>query len=107
VPLGTPPLAGPGAIAAVMVFMHEASTASERVGAALGLVGVLVVLWLTLRFVGLVWRLLGQAGIELVTRISGLLLTAIAVKPRPTRSANSLGRRLMVLRRRTSPLGCS
>jgi hypothetical protein len=38
------------------------------------------VLWLTLRFTGMVGRLLDQAGIELVTRISGLLLTAIAVQ---------------------------
>jgi multiple antibiotic resistance protein len=78
VPLGTPLLAGLGAIAAIMVFMREASTTSERV--ALGLAGVLVVLWLTLRFAGLVRRLLGEPGIELVTRISGLLLTAIAVQ---------------------------
>ena len=62
VPLGTPLLAGPGAIAAIMVFMREATTAAERVGVALGLVGVLVLLWLTLRFAGLVRRLLGQAG---------------------------------------------
>ena len=63
-----------------MVFMREASTASERVGVALGLAGVLVVLWLTLRFAGAVRWVLGQPGIELVTRISGLLLTAIAVQ---------------------------
>jgi MarC family integral membrane protein len=49
-------------------------------GVALGLAGVLVVLWLTLRFAGVVKRVLGQPGIELVTRISGLLLTAIAVQ---------------------------
>jgi len=63
-----------------MVFMREASTTSERVGVALGLSGALVVPWLTLRFAGLVRRLLGEPGIELVTRISGLLLTAIAVQ---------------------------
>jgi multiple antibiotic resistance protein len=80
VPLGTPLLAGPGAIAAIMVFMREASTTPERVGVALGLAGVLIVLWLTLRFAGVVRRVLGQPGIESVTRISGLLLTAIAVQ---------------------------
>jgi len=62
VPLGTPLLAEPGAIAAIAVFMREASTTSERVGIALGLAGVLVVLWLTLRFAGLVRRLLGEPG---------------------------------------------
>jgi predicted DCC family thiol-disulfide oxidoreductase YuxK len=66
VPLGTPLLAGAGAISAIMVVMREANTAAERVGVALGLVGVLVVLWLTLRFAGVVTRVLGQAGIELV-----------------------------------------
>jgi multiple antibiotic resistance protein len=47
---------------------------------ALGLASVLVVLWLALRFAGVVRRVLEQPGIELVTRVSGLLLTAIAVQ---------------------------
>jgi multiple antibiotic resistance protein len=80
VPLGTPLLAGPGAIAAIMVFIRQADSLDQRLGVALGLAGVLAVLWLTLRFAGLLQRVLGQAGIELVTRISGLLLTAIAVQ---------------------------
>jgi multiple antibiotic resistance protein len=63
-----------------MVFMARGEYAAERVGVALGLAGVLVVLWLTLRFGGVVGRVLGQAGIELVTRISDLLLTAISVQ---------------------------
>ncbi len=80
VPLGTPLLAGPGAIAAIMVFMRQATQADERLGVALGLLGVLAVLYLSLRFAGLLERILRQAGIDLVTRISGLLLTAIAVQ---------------------------
>jgi multiple antibiotic resistance protein len=50
--VGTRLLAGPWAIAAIKVFMREASTAPERVGVALGLGSVLIVLWLTLRFAG-------------------------------------------------------
>ena len=69
-----------GPIAAIMVFMGEASMAPERVGVALGLASVLALLWLTLRFAGVVRRVIGQPGIELVIRISGLLLTAIAVQ---------------------------
>jgi multiple antibiotic resistance protein len=80
VPLGTPLLAGPGAIAAIMVFIRQADGLDQRLGVAVGLAGVLVVLWLTLRFAGLLQRVLRQAGIELITRISGLLLTAIAVQ---------------------------
>jgi multiple antibiotic resistance protein len=61
--------------------VHARGQHGARAGrVALGLAGVLVVLWLTLRFAGVVRRLLGQPGIELVTRISGLLLTAIAVQ---------------------------
>jgi small neutral amino acid transporter SnatA (MarC family) len=52
---------------------------------------VLVVLWLTLRFAGVVRRVLEQPGIEFVTRISGLLLTAFTVHSWPMRSANSYG----------------
>jgi hypothetical protein len=60
--------------------VHARGRHGRRAGrGCAGLVGVLVVLWLTLRFAGVVRRLLGQAGIELVTRISGLL-TAIAVQ---------------------------
>jgi multiple antibiotic resistance protein len=80
VPLGTPLLAGPGAIAAIMVFMRQAEHGDQRLGVALGLLGVLAVLYLSLRFAGLLQRILRQAGIDLITRISGLLLAAIAVQ---------------------------
>ena len=80
VPLGTPLLAGPGAIAAIMVFMRQATQGDQRLGVALGLLGVLAVLYLSLRFAGLLQWVLRQAGIDLITRISGLLLTAIAVQ---------------------------
>jgi multiple antibiotic resistance protein len=63
-----------------MVFMRQANQGDERLGIALGLLGVLAVLYLALRFAGLLQRVLRQAGIDLVTRISGLLLTAIAVQ---------------------------
>jgi multiple antibiotic resistance protein len=80
VPLGTPLLAGPGAIAAIMVFTRQTSRGDQRLGVALGLAGVLLVLWLSLRFAGVLLRVLREPGIELVTRISGLLLSAIAVQ---------------------------
>jgi multiple antibiotic resistance protein len=41
---------------------------------------VIVVLWLAMRFRGLVKRGLRDSGVELLTRISGLLLSAIAVQ---------------------------
>ena len=37
-------------------------------------------MWLTLRFSGVIMRVLGENGVLLVTRIAGLLLSAIAVQ---------------------------
>ena len=80
VPLGTPLLAGPGAIVATMVFTQRADGAGQWVALALGVVGVHVCLWLAMRFAGVVRRVLRESGTTLVTRISGLLLAAIAVQ---------------------------
>ena len=80
VPLGTPLLAGPGAIVATMVFVEQADTAPDFVAIGLGVLLVHVSLWLVMRFAGRIRRLLGQSGTTLVTRIAGLLLSAIAVQ---------------------------
>ncbi|MGH8868408.1 MAG: MarC family protein [Actinomycetes bacterium] len=80
VPLGTPLLAGPGAIVATMVFVQQVDDLGEGVSVAAGVVAVHVVLWLTMRYsVGII-RLIRQGGVTLVTRIAGLLLSAIAVQ---------------------------
>jgi multiple antibiotic resistance protein len=63
-----------------MVFIRQAEHGDQRLGIALGLLGVLLVLYLSLRFAGLLQQVLHQSGIDLVTRISGLLLSAIAVQ---------------------------
>ncbi|HSS68374.1 MAG TPA: MarC family protein [Nocardioidaceae bacterium] len=80
VPLGTPLLAGPGAIVATMVFAERVHDVADFVALAGGVIGVHVVLWLTLRYSTLIVRLIHESGILLVTRISGLLLSAIAVQ---------------------------
>ncbi|MFV2012172.1 MULTISPECIES: MarC family protein [unclassified Micromonospora] len=80
VPLGTPLLAGPGAIVATMLFVQRAETAADHLAIALGIVAVMVVVWLTLRFSGGIVKVLRPGGIEVLTRIAGLLLAAIAVQ---------------------------
>ena len=80
VPLGTPLLAGPGAIAATMVYVRRAHDVGQVFTVLGALAAVLVILYLVLRFSGLLSRLLGDNGIELVSRIVGLLLAAIAVQ---------------------------
>jgi len=80
VPLGTPLLAGPGAIVASMLFVQRIHNGSQVAAFGLALCAVIVVLWLAMRFCGVVKRVLRDSGVELLTRISGLLLSAIAVQ---------------------------
>jgi multiple antibiotic resistance protein len=80
VPLGTPLLAGPGAIVATIVFVRRLDNAADAVALVTGVLAVLVVLWLCLRFSAGVIRVIRESGVQLVTRIFGLLLSAIAVQ---------------------------
>jgi multiple antibiotic resistance protein len=80
VPLGTPLLAGPGAIVAIMVFVGRVHSGPDVVAVAAGVVGVHVIMWITMRFSEGILKLLRESGVTLVTRISGLLLSAIAVQ---------------------------
>jgi len=80
VPLGTPLLAGPGAIVATMVFARQVHTLSDFLAVALAFVAVHVTLWLAMRFSLPILKLIRESGVLLVTRIAGLLLSAIAVQ---------------------------
>ncbi len=80
VPLGTPILAGPGAIVATMLAVRAANGVGGFLAVAVGLVAALLIVWLFLRFAGQVHKLLRDSGTMLVTRIAGLLLSAIAVQ---------------------------
>jgi multiple antibiotic resistance protein len=80
VPLGTPLLAGPGVIVATILFVRNADRAADYVAIGAAIISVLLIVWLMLRFSGVMVRLLRPAGIEVLTRIAGLLLAAIAVQ---------------------------
>jgi multiple antibiotic resistance protein len=80
VPLGTPLLAGPGAIVATIVFARQVHHLSQGIAIAAAIVAVHIVLWLTMRYSGLIIRVIKDSGVTLVTRIAGLLLSAIAVQ---------------------------
>lgn len=80
VPLGTPLLAGPGAIVATMLFVQRAHGIAQYAEIAAAIVLVISLVWLTLRFSGVIVRILRPGGIEVLSRIAGLLLAAIAVQ---------------------------
>lgn len=80
VPLGTPLLAGPGAIVATIVFVQGIHGARDALAVTAGVLLVHVVLALALRFSVVILRLVREGGITLLTRVFGLLLSAIAVQ---------------------------
>jgi multiple antibiotic resistance protein len=80
VPLGTPMMAGPGAIVATMVFSDQVEALDTFAGVALGVLLVHVSLWLSMRFSVPILRVIRESGVLLVSRIAGLLLSAIAVQ---------------------------
>jgi len=80
VPLGTPLLAGPGAIVATMLFVQRADGLNDYTVIGLAILAVMMTVWLVLRFSGGIVKLLRPGGIEVLTRIAGLLLAAIAVQ---------------------------
>jgi multiple antibiotic resistance protein len=81
VPLGTPLLAGPGAIAATIVYVRQAhGHLGSYLALACAIVLVHLVLYLCLRYSGVVIKLVRDSGILLMAKIAGLLLAAIAVQ---------------------------
>ncbi len=80
VPLGTPLLAGPGAIVATMLAVQTSPGAQGTLVVACAVVTAMVLVFGVLRFAEVARRLLKEAGITLLTRIAGLLLAAIAIQ---------------------------
>ena len=84
VPLGTPLLAGPGAIVAIMLFVQEAgrdgNSGAKSLALALAVILVHIIIGLTLMFSTKIVSVIKESGVELLARIAGLLLAAIAVE---------------------------
>jgi multiple antibiotic resistance protein len=80
VPLGTPLLAGPGAIVATILFVRQADAAPQLTALVIGIIAIHVTIYLVMRFSTVLARLLRPTGILVLTRIAGLLVAAIAVQ---------------------------
>lgn len=79
VPFGTPLLAGPGAVVAAMLLMDRPDAGDKALVSA-GILLALLTVWIALRTAGLLVRALKQTGVDLLTRVMGILLAAIAVE---------------------------
>lgn len=80
VPLAMPLLAGPGAISTVILYAHKDSGTSHYAIMAADILIVGFLLWLVLKLVPWISRHVSQTGINIFTRIMGLILAAIAIE---------------------------
>ena len=80
VPLSTPLLAGPGSISAVIVEAHKADGFQHYLIMGLIIILLSVTVWLTFLIAPWVAQRLGKIGINVFTRLMGLILAAIAVE---------------------------
>lgn len=79
-PMAMPMLAGPGAIAAVMLLMNEAEGWSEMIEVLAALAAVLAITAAALVAAGPLIRLLGDKVEAVITRLLGVLLAALAAQ---------------------------
>jgi multiple antibiotic resistance protein len=80
VPLGTPLLAGPGAIVTTMLYVQKADGTDQLSSLALAIIAVHVIIGLTFMFSTKILAVIKDSGVDLLARIAGLLLSAIAVE---------------------------
>ncbi len=79
-PLATPLLAGPGSIATTMVFMGRSTAWWQAIPVVLSIAVTCLISYWLLRGAALIDRFLGRTGMNVLNRVMGLLLAAIAVQ---------------------------
>lgn len=79
-PMAIPLIAGPGAIASIILLTGEAEGAVGMASVLLVMVAVLALAFLFFLSANLIERVLGKTGIVVVTRLLGMLLAALSVQ---------------------------
>jgi len=80
VPLAIPIIAGPGAISTLIVYVNEFPGIFNMIILSMSCVLVALVMGVLLYFASSLEKLLGQSRINIVNRLGGLILAAIAVQ---------------------------
>lgn len=80
VPLSTPLLAGPGAISSVILYSQKSGSIVHYTLMAADIVVLGLLLWAALKLTPWISRNISKTGINIFTRLMGLVLAAIAVE---------------------------
>ncbi len=79
-PLAIPMLAGPGAIATIMLLMGPGAQLTEKAAALTAMALVLAIGVLMMAFASRIGDVLGRTGMNAITRILGMLLMALSTQ---------------------------
>jgi len=80
-PLAIPLIAGPGAMASLMILVGHAGSDTRQLAVVFAMTAaVLGLTWIALRLSAPLGRALGRTGVNVVTRVLGVLLAALAVQ---------------------------
>ncbi len=79
-PLAIPMLAGPGAIATIMLLMGPGASPVDKISALVSSVIVLAIGVLMMAFASRIGDVLGRTGMNAITRILGMLLMALSTQ---------------------------
>lgn len=80
VPLAMPLMAGPGAISSTIVYGSRYPGLFETIGIIATIAVFCFCSWLLFRSAPMIVRILGQTGINVITRIMGLILAALGIQ---------------------------
>lgn len=80
VPLAMPLLAGPGAISSTIVYAGRYPNTLDTIGMIVTIIIFAVGIWVLLRIAPAIVKYLGQTGINVITRIMGLILAALGIE---------------------------
>lgn len=81
-PLAIPLIAGPGALTSIVVLMRQAEVMGFKaeMGVVLILIGVLLITYFSLLIGDKMMKILGVTGTNVLTRVFGIILAALAVQ---------------------------
>lgn len=80
VPLALPLMAGPGAISSVIVSAAEHGTIINLLGMSVAVIIFGLLSFTLFRMAGVIYKILGKTGINVITRLMGLIMLSIGIE---------------------------
>ncbi len=80
VPLALPLLAGPGTISSVIVLAHKTQSLTDKLGLSIVIILLGSLIFIVYSFAPIIGKVLGKTGMNIVTRLMGLITMAMAVE---------------------------